>query len=139
MCPAKAVRNCYKVKKIENLLLSTDKNWLLLATLPLLDPWLHSPSSVDHLLSLQASHRPLHSPAENSFIHLPHQHSFVAQWSVLPGGPMGPGAPRGPGRPAMMVSMTVEASWGSPSVLKSRTVSGPAAGAAPSQQAGLLS
>lgn len=36
---------------------------------------------------------------------------------------MGPGAPRGPGRPAMMVSMTVEASWGSPSVLKSRTVS----------------
>lgn len=91
------------------------------------------------LLSLQASHRPLHSPAENSFAHLPHQHSFVAQWSVLPGGPMGPGAPRGPGRPAMMVSMTVEASWGSPSVLKSRTVSGPAAGAAPSQQAGLLS
>lgn len=48
MCPAKAVRNCYKVKKIENLLLSTDKNWLLLATLPLLDPWLHSPSSADH-------------------------------------------------------------------------------------------
>jgi len=52
---------------------------------------------------------------------------------------MGPGAPRGPGRPAMMVSMTVEASWGSPSVLKSRAVSVPAGRAAQSQQAGLHS
>lgn len=37
--------------------------------------------------------------------------------SVLPGSPMGPGAPRGPGKPANIVSMTVEANCGSPSVL----------------------
>lgn len=73
-----------------------------------------------------------HSPSD-SLAPLPHHYSFAAQLSALPGGPTGPGAPRGPGRPAMMVSMTVEASWGSPSVLKSRKVSAPAARAVQSQ------
>lgn len=100
-----------------NLPLSTDKKpGYFLPPFPLLDPLLYCLPRRTTCFP----HRPLQSPSEISFAHLSHHYRFAALLNLLPGGPMGPGAPRGPGRPAMMVSMTVEASWGSPSGLKSR-------------------